>query len=221
MQIHNRRLKVQRLLGFPPFFTLFITFSPHNLLFALFSLYHHHHHFTTTPFIPNMPVETITTKHTNNMDQRHTRLSGFANQHRRKSMTVAEGAKSRFSSMMLRRPSQSSNHSSSSSSTNSAGEPPEPKKSVSRRQSLTRMTASSLAKVVPSLNKGNQEGFMVRRRNSVMSFSSQYNTTTPHQQPPVTPQPSGSLVVKSSTSSSSNMGKIYALCSLYAYEKCH
>ncbi|KAI7880056.1 hypothetical protein K492DRAFT_178165 [Lichtheimia hyalospora FSU 10163] len=157
-----------------------------------------------------MPTETLVTKTTNNLDQRHTRLAGFANNHRRKSMTVAEGAKSRFSSIMLRRSSQSSNHSSSSSS-NGGGELPEPKKSVSRRQSLTRMTASSLAKVVPSLNKGsnNQEGspssFMVRRRNSVMSFSSQ-NNTTPHKQPPsITPHPSGSLVVKSSTSSS-NMG---------------
>lgn len=219
MQIRNRRLKVQRQLGFPPFFTLSITFSPHNLLFAL--LPQLPPFFYPPPIIPNMPTETLATKTTNNMDQRHTRLSGFANSHRRKSMTVAEGAKSRFSSMMLRRPSQSSNHSSSSSSNGGGGEPPEPKQSVSRRQSLTRMTASSLAKVVPSLNKGSnsQDGspsFMVRRRNSVMSFSSQ-NNTTPHQQPPpVTPQPSGSLVVKSSTSSS-NMGKIYmriVACSL-------
>ncbi|KAI8143966.1 hypothetical protein BJV82DRAFT_610046 [Fennellomyces sp. T-0311] len=119
----------------------------------------------------------------------------------RRNSTTAESAKRRFSAMMLRRPSQSTSASSSSSSSDQRST----SSTMSRRQSLTRATASSLAKVVPSFHNKNTNTeslksspnngihLLARRRNSMMALS---NTTQPS-----TPKPSGSTVVKSSSSS--------------------
>ncbi|KAI9311274.1 hypothetical protein BX666DRAFT_1092521 [Dichotomocladium elegans] len=98
---------------------------------------------------------------------------------RRKSMmSVAEGAKSRLSHIpQQHRPSDSS----------SSDETLDPKSST-RRQSLTRATVSSMAKVVPN---------EIKRRNSMMNLSSTTSTHNPFAPPP---QSTGSMSILKNSS---------------------
>ncbi|KAI9497018.1 hypothetical protein BDB00DRAFT_868852 [Zychaea mexicana] len=118
--------------------------------------------------------------------------------------STSTSTRKRFSNMMLRRPSQST--SASSTSSGSSSDRKSTSSNMSRRQSLTRATASSLAKVVPSFHNkttnaespksssqhnGTINNILARRRNSMMTLS---NATQP-----ATPKPSGSTVAKSTS----------------------
>ena len=143
--------------------------------------------------------------------------NGVTSRSRRNSTATESSVKRRFSNMMLRRPSQST--SASSSSSGSSNDKKSTSSGLSRRQSLTRATASSLAKVVPSVHnkitntespkpsQSNGINILSRRRNSMMALSNADGKI--HTPPPPTPtsKPSGSAAVKST--SSSKLGNVY------------
>lgn len=103
-------------------------------------------------------------------------------------------ARSRFSAIMIRRPSRSTSTKSSTSTTTAAAKDEKQQQQqqlskLSRRQSITRATASSLAKVVPNFQSKKDDG----RRNSIMTLSNSSNGLLVQ---PQTPKPT---VAKSST----------------------
>ncbi|KAG2223243.1 hypothetical protein INT45_006124 [Circinella minor] len=138
--------------------------------------------------------------------------TGMISRSRRNSTATESSVKRRFSNMMLRRPSQST--SASSSSSGNSSDKKSTSSGLSRRQSLTRATASSLAKVVPSFHnkitntespkpsQSSSINLLSRRRNSMMALSNgSGNTQQQQQQQPSTPKPSGSTAVKLTSSS--------------------